>query len=141
MGDAKDLGLDPREERAKAMWNVVREDSAKHGTTYVCGSCGYSWFDKEDAERCCASPKTGPMQAAPSTPDTRQIGGSHYASKSVQPWEAMEAWMPRDQFIGFLRGNAIKYLSRAGDKGEAAEDYAKAHHYLDKLLAVMEGKP
>lgn len=37
-----------------------------------------------------------------------QIGGTHYATKKVQPWHAMEAWMTRDQFAGFLRGNAIK---------------------------------
>ena len=26
-----------------------------------------------------------------------QIGGDHYASKKVQPWHAMEAWMTRDE--------------------------------------------
>ena len=44
--------------------------------------------------------------------DERQEGGSHYASKKVQPWSAMEAWMTREQFCGFLRGNAIQSWRR-----------------------------
>ncbi len=66
-----------------------------------------------------------------------QIGGNHYASKKVQPWHAMEAWMTRDQFAGFLRGNAIKYLARCDDKG-GLEDLKKARHYLDKLIEFHE---
>lgn len=65
-----------------------------------------------------------------------QIGGDHYASKPIQPWDAMEAWLTPEEFQGFLRGNAIKYLARAGSKGPAREDIAKARHYLDKLLEV-----
>lgn len=66
-----------------------------------------------------------------------QIGGTHYATKKVQPWHAMEAWMTRDQFAGFLRGNAIKYLARCDDKG-GVEDLKKARHYLDKLIEFHE---
>ncbi len=66
-----------------------------------------------------------------------QIGGNHYASKKVQPWHAMEAWMTRDQFAGFLSGNAIKYLARCDDKG-GLEDLKKARHYLDKLIEFHE---
>jgi len=32
-----------------------------------------------------------------------QIGGGHYVNKSVQPWDAMEAWMTEEQFKGFLK--------------------------------------
>lgn len=67
----------------------------------------------------------------------RQVGGDHYASKAIQPWEAMQAWMTPEQFIGFLRGNAVKYLARAGSKGDALEDYRKAQHYLARLIEVM----
>jgi len=67
-----------------------------------------------------------------------QIGGDHYASKSIQPWEAMEAWLSPDAFRGFLRGNAIKYLARAGSKGSELEDYQKAQHYLTKLIEIIK---
>lgn len=65
-----------------------------------------------------------------------QIGGTHYRDAGIQPWDAMEAWMTRDEFRGFLRGCAIKYLARAGNKGEPLQDYRKAAHYLQKLLEI-----
>ena len=67
-----------------------------------------------------------------------QIGGDHYRTKAVQPWDAMAAWMDQEEFIGFLRGNVIKYVARAGSKGDPVVDYKKAHHYLDKLIGVLE---
>ena len=65
-----------------------------------------------------------------------QVGGDHYRSKAIQPWDAMESWMSPEQYKGFLRGNAIKYLARCDDKG-GIEDIKKAEHYLAKLT---EGK-
>jgi len=64
-----------------------------------------------------------------------QVGGAHYTSKLIQPWEAMEAWMTEDQFKGFLKGNVIKYLARCDDKGGKI-DLEKARHYLDKLIEM-----
>jgi len=69
--------------------------------------------------------------------DNRQVGGTHYASKKVQPWAAMEAWMSPEEFAGFLRGNAIKYLARCQDKG-GLEDLQKAQHYISKLIEVLQ---
>ncbi len=59
-----------------------------------------------------------------------------YTDLDIQPWEAMESWMTKDEFIGFLRGNIIKYLARAPHKG-GVEDYRKAKHYLEKLLSLL----
>ena len=67
-----------------------------------------------------------------------QIGGSHYASKAVQPWDAMASWMTPEQFEGYLRGNVIKYVARYPDK-KGVEDLKKAQHYLSKLIEVLEG--
>lgn len=66
-----------------------------------------------------------------------QVGGEHYKSKAIQPWDAMEAWMSQDQFNGFLRGNVVKYLARCEDK-DGIQDLKKARHYLDKLILFME---
>jgi hypothetical protein len=63
----------------------------------------------------------------------KQIGGFHYLSKKIQPWDAMEAWMTPEQFKGFLLGNAIKYLARHQDK-DGLKDLQKAQHYLAKLI-------
>lgn len=62
-----------------------------------------------------------------------QVGGSHYTNMDVQPWEAIDSWLSDEQAIGFFRGNAIKYLARAGHKGSFIEDIRKAKHYLEAL--------
>ena len=72
------------------------------------------------------------------TPNTRQVGGAHYKSMGVQPWDAMESWLSLEEFQGFLKGNAIKYLARAGKKAGLLSDVQKAQHYLEKLIEVLE---
>ena len=67
--------------------------------------------------------------------DDLQVGGDHYKNMGVQPWKAMESWMTPEQFAGFLRGNAIKYLARCDAKG-GIDDIKKARHYIDKLVEV-----
>ena len=69
--------------------------------------------------------------------NSRQVGGDHYVTKAVQPWDAMQAWMSHEEFAGFLRGNVIKYIARYKDKGGVA-DLQKARHYLDKLIEMHE---
>lgn len=66
--------------------------------------------------------------------NTTQVGGDHYKKLAIQPWDAMQSWMTPEQFEGFLRGNAIKYLAR--NKGNLLEDWQKAQHYLTKLIEV-----
>lgn len=66
----------------------------------------------------------------------RQVGGDHYRDQDIQPWEAMEAWMSDEEFKGFLKGNALKYIARSNHKGTEQEDLAKAHHYLSKLVEL-----
>ena len=63
-----------------------------------------------------------------------QIGGGHYKTKNIQPWDAIIDWG-----LGFLDGNAVKYLARWRQKG-GVEDLKKARHYIDKLLETEEKK-
>lgn len=55
----------------------------------------------------------------------------HYGGDTVyETIKVLEAWLTPEQFIGFCRGNAIKYLSRAGKKTDAAsDDLKKAEFY------------
>ena len=64
-----------------------------------------------------------------------QVGGAHYVSKDIQPWDAMESWMTEEQFKGFMLGNVIKYVARFQDKG-GRNDLQKAKHYLDKCIEL-----
>jgi hypothetical protein len=69
------------------------------------------------------------------TADDIQVSGNHYKDMPIQPWHVMESVLTRDEFIGFLKGNVIKYSLRAGRK-ENSDDKGKAEHYMQKLKEV-----
>lgn len=59
---------------------------------------------------------------------------AHYGGDT--PYEAIkviEAWG-----LGFALGNAVKYISRAGRKGDRLDDLRKARWYLDREIANAE---
>ena len=62
--------------------------------------------------------------------NTWQVGGDHYKSRQIQPWDFIVA-----NNLGFLDGNVVKYVTRFRNKG-GIEDLKKARHYLDKLIEV-----
>jgi hypothetical protein len=64
--------------------------------------------------------------------DKIQVGGNHYKDMSMQPWEVMEAVLTPEEFMGFLKGNIIKYAMRQGKKQDT-DDAGKAQHYKQKL--------
>jgi len=70
------------------------------------------------------------------TADDVQVGGSHYKDMPIQPWELMEEVLTYEEFVGFLKGNIIKYSLRAGRKEGASDDVSKAKHYMQKLKEV-----
>lgn len=74
---------------------------------------------------------------APNNASSYQVGGEHYRKKRVQPWTAMESWMTKEEFEGFLRGNVIKYIARYKDK-DGLNDVYKAKHYLERLIELLE---
>lgn len=64
--------------------------------------------------------------------DDYQVGGDHYTTMDMSPWQVMELVLTPEEFIGFLKGNVIKYSLRAGRK-EGTDDDLKARHYAQKL--------
>lgn len=63
----------------------------------------------------------------------------HYNGDS--PYECikvLKAWMSEEEYRGFLRGNAIKYLCRVGKKDEAVQELKKASWYTNKLIESFE---
>jgi hypothetical protein len=69
--------------------------------------------------------------------DDLQIGGQHYKDMGIQPWAVMEAVLTHEEFVGFLKGNVIKYAMRQGKKD--SDDANKARHYAVKLAEVKNG--
>jgi len=100
---------------------------------YACSYCGAT--GAEPHKDTC---RYAPLSPALKDADSYQIGGDHYKELAVQPWKAMQSWMSEAEFEGFLRGNAIKYLARAGKKDDDLQDLKKALHYLEKLVSVKE---
>tara|TARA_R110000824_G_scaffold1626_6_gene8009 strand:- start:5302 stop:5523 length:222 start_codon:yes stop_codon:yes gene_type:complete len=66
------------------------------------------------------------------------INPRHYTAGSIECIEALEAMLTPEQYVGFLRGSAIKYQWRLGRKGDASEDTAKAQWYMERLRAHLE---
>ena len=77
------------------------------------------------------------QEVEPTPPEAYQIGGTHYVDMRVQPWDVIDSVFDHTQAKGFYRGNALKYIMRAGCKGPAKEDYQKALHYLEKLIEIL----
>lgn len=71
--------------------------------------------------------------------NARQVGGTHYKDMAIEPWAVMQAVLTHAEFVGFLKGNIIKYSLRAGRKQGASDDADKARHYLQKLEEVERG--
>lgn len=70
--------------------------------------------------------------------DDLQISGNHYKDMAIQPWELMQSVLTHEEFVGFLKGNIIKYSLRAGRK-DGSDDLGKCRHYMLKLKEVQDG--
>ena len=59
---------------------------------------------------------------------------SHYTSGGIECIDAIEAALTPAEARGFRKGNAMKYIWRAGKKGDDnyEQDLAKADWYLDR---------
>ena len=59
------------------------------------------------------------------------VNPAHYTRGNIEVWDFI-----RDQGLNYFRGNAIKYICRAGFKSPQTEieDLKKAIHYLENEL-------
>ena len=74
-------------------------------------------------------------QFPPTKANNKQYGGTHYKEMSIQPWDYIIS-----NNLGFLEGNAIKYISRWKEKN-GIEDLRKAIHYIEKLIEIHTTHP
>lgn len=71
------------------------------------------------------------------------VHDKHYREAVVEPIRVMQALFSHDEFIGFLKGNILKYRLRAGHKGgdeEMKSDLDKIHVYEEWLEIVKKGE-
>lgn len=116
-------------ETAKSACKAGKECARKHGLTVVSAAVleDYEHWTIGDLPKQLS--KNEPRKNEPEAVQSP----AHY-----QLADGMEAIDVIDQAIGdpasFYRGNAIKYLLRAGRKGDAKQDLEKARWYIDREL-------
>ena len=62
----------------------------------------------------------------------------HYRAGGIECIEAMKALASIEEYQGFLRLNAIKYLWRLGRKDDPVQELRKAAWYIDQLCLDLE---
>ena len=58
---------------------------------------------------------------------------AHYTQGTIECIEAIKAALTPEEFRGFCKGNALKYIWRERHKGNS-ESLLKAQWYMEKLL-------
>ena len=58
----------------------------------------------------------------------------HYNKGNIECIEAIQESMSLQEFKGYLKGNAMKYLWRYTYKNKPKEDLEKAQWYLERLI-------
>lgn len=86
--------------------------------------------DRGDLQEAFARVDAAFAEAEQASFHPKHYGGEDAVYETIK---VLEAWLSFDEFIGFCRGNAIKYQSRAGKKAGAdcLTDLAKAKFYAD----------
>ncbi len=57
----------------------------------------------------------------------------HYTTGGIETIDFIKSKLTHEEYLGYLRGSALKYLSRLGKKGDSASDAGKAVWYANKL--------
>ena len=95
----------------------------------------HAFVGKGGEEGCvhCTAARTDPVHQT----DAGNVDHpSHYGGdQAYETIKVIEAWQ-----LGFSLGNAVKYISRAGKKGDEIEDLKKARWYLERRISQLESK-
>lgn len=102
--------------------------SCKHFVTYGEIQCGFT--------ESCVNFSKWELVGTPTGQGTTEAA-KHYQIADMQPIEIMQAYLTKEQFIGFLRGNVIKYILRMGHKDDVIKDAEKACQYAEWLVKAL----
>lgn len=61
----------------------------------------------------------------------------HYKTGGIETIDFIGAKLSIDEFKGYLKGNIVKYLSRATKKDNELQDYQKAKWYMERLIGMF----
>jgi len=63
---------------------------------------------------------------------------SHYMTGGIETLAFIKAKLTPEEYRGYLKGNILKYLSRAKYKGKEQEDISKSSFYMSELMKGVE---
>lgn len=64
---------------------------------------------------------------------------AHYKINGLDPIGAFkQGLISKEEYVGFIKGNIIKYITRFEYKGQALDDLHKTQDYLNILIRYME---
>jgi hypothetical protein len=64
----------------------------------------------------------------------------HYTVGGIETIDYIKAKLTPEEFIGYLKGNVIKYTSRAGKKDDIVQDLEKAQWYMNRQIKALKGE-
>ena len=80
------------------------------------------------------------FEKAPATTDVVNKP-AHYNTGTIECIDYLKDNMSREAYLGYLEGNAKKYLHRHRYKGHQIQDLSKAQWYLNRLVEeLMNGE-
>lgn len=63
----------------------------------------------------------------------------YYKGNGLSPIGAFkQGLMSKEQYKGFIKGNIIKYVVRAGSKDDELKDMEKARNYIDFYIELLQ---
>ncbi len=65
------------------------------------------------------------------------INPAHYKVGGIETIDFIEAKLTAEEYRGYLRGNVLKYMSRADHKGDRLENLKKAQWYLNREIGKV----
>ncbi len=107
-------------------WDEEEEDNAPNDHPLYGDKFVHDVFSVESA----------PAYIAESAPDMVD-NPPHYNNGGIECIEAIEAMLSKDEYIGYLRGNALKYMWRFRYKSKPFEDLRKARWYEERLMKFL----
>ena len=59
---------------------------------------------------------------------------AHYNQGGIETIDYIKSCLTKEEYIGYLKGTVLKYISRLGKKHDDLQDAKKAMWYLNKLI-------
>lgn len=97
-------------------------------------------WDGEDMDRVYAQPRDNNMvlgsRGQPCGDPIRHP--THYTVGGCEAIDVIKSKLTREEYIGYCKGNVLKYLMRANYKGHHDTDMGKAEYYIGSMMEVIE---